>query len=80
MILTHNRIIVKIKMPKIKGFCFIPPYKSVKYLITNELTWEITMIISVYSYRWVIEKFFRNAKQLSDMEGATIFSPLLLTL
>ncbi|BBO81261.1 hypothetical protein DSCO28_18270 [Desulfosarcina ovata subsp. sediminis] len=25
-----------------------------------------------YSHRWVIEEFFRNAKQLTDMEGATI--------
>ena len=54
--------------------------KSVKYFITNELHWETTMIISVYSYRWVIEEFFRNAKQLSDMEGTTIRSEQGVTL
>ncbi len=36
--------------------------------------------ISVYSYRWVIEEFFRNAKQLTDMEGATIRSEQGVTL
>jgi len=54
--------------------------KSVKYLVTNELHWETTIIISVYSYRWVIEEFFRNAKQLLDMEGATIRSEQGVTL
>jgi hypothetical protein len=31
-------------------------------------------MIKSYSCRWVIEEFFRNARQLSDMEGATIRS------
>lgn len=35
---------------------------------------EATKIISTYSNRWVIEEFFRNAKQLTDMEGASIRS------
>jgi len=47
---------------------------TIKYLLTNELTWESSKIINIYSYRWVIEEFFRNAKQLLDMEGATIRS------
>ncbi len=51
-----------------------PIKQTTKYLLTNELTWEATKIISVYSNRWVIEEFFRNAKQLTDMEGATIRS------
>ncbi|MCP4346842.1 MAG: transposase [Desulfobacterales bacterium] len=51
-----------------------PVRQTVKYIITNELTWEPTRILSVYSCRWVIEEFFRNAKQLSDMEGATVRS------
>jgi len=51
-----------------------PSKKTMKYLLTNELTWESSKIISVYSYRWVIEEFFRNAKQLLDMEGATVRS------
>ncbi|MCP4346999.1 MAG: transposase [Desulfobacterales bacterium] len=51
-----------------------PVRQTVKYLITNELTWEPARILTVYSFRWVIEEFFRNAKQLSDMEGATVRS------
>lgn len=48
--------------------------KTVKYLITNELTWEGAKVIHEYCQRWVIEEFFRNAKQLLDMEGACIRS------
>jgi hypothetical protein len=59
---------------------FDPIKKTTKYLITNELTWESTKIISTYNYRWVIEEFFRNAKQLTDMEGATIRSEQGVTL
>jgi len=51
-----------------------PVKKSVKYLLTSELTWEASKILTIYSYRWVIEEFFRNAKQLSDMEGVTVRS------
>ena len=48
-----------------------PAKNTVKYFLTNELTWEAAKIISSYGYRWVIEEFFRNAKQLTDMEGVT---------
>lgn len=57
-----------------------PVKKTVKYLLTNELTWEASKILTVYGHRWVIEEFFRNAKQLSDMEGATIRSKQGVTL
>ena len=57
-----------------------PAKQSTKYLFTNQLTWEGTKIISNYSHRWIIEEFFRNAKQLSDMEGATIRSKQGVTL
>lgn len=57
-----------------------PTKQTTKYLLTNELTWEATKIISAYSNRWVIEEFFRNAKQLTDMEGATIRSEQGVTL
>jgi len=57
-----------------------PVKQTTKYLLTDQLTWEATKIISVYSYRWVIEEFFRNAKQLTDMEGATIRSEQGVTL
>ncbi len=53
---------------------FDPTTKTSKYLLTDQLTWEATKIISIYDYRWAIEEFFRNAKQLTDMEGATVRS------
>jgi len=53
---------------------FDPKKQTTKYLLTNELAWEATKVISTYDNRWVIEEFFRNAKQLTDMEGATIRS------
>jgi len=53
---------------------FDPIAKTTKYFLTDQLTWEASKIITVYSYRWVIEEFFRNAKQLLDMEGATVRS------
>ncbi len=56
-----------------------PCKDTIKYLLTNELTWESSKIITVYSYRWVIEEFFRNAKQLLDMEGTTVRSEQGLT-
>ncbi len=57
-----------------------PTTHSTKYLLTNELTWEATKIVSAYSCRWVIEEFFRNAKQLIDMEGAMLRSEQGVTL
>lgn len=48
--------------------------QTIKYFITNQLSWEPIKIISDYCNRWVIEEFFRNAKQLTNMEGATIRS------
>ena len=57
-----------------------PAKQTTKYLLTNELIWEAAKIISVYSNRWVVEEFFRNAKQLTDMEGATVRSEQGVTL
>ncbi len=57
-----------------------PTTQSTKYLLTNELTWDATKIVAAYSCRWVIEEFFRNAKQLTDMEGATLRSEQGVTL
>ena len=37
-------------------------------------------MITEYSVRWVIEEFFRNAKQLLDMEGACVRSKQGVTL
>ena len=37
-------------------------------------------MITEYSVRWVIEEFFRNAKQLLDMEGACVRSMQGVTL
>ncbi len=58
----------------------LPETQTYKYLLTNCLTWEARMIISTYSHRWVIEEFFKNAKQFSDMEGTTIRSEQGVTL
>ena len=57
-----------------------PVNKTTKYYLTNYLNWEATKILSEYCHRWVIEEFFKNAKQLSDMEGATIRSEQGITL
>ena len=57
-----------------------PAKGTTKYLITNQLQFETIKIISAYSNRWVVEEFFRNAKQLSDMEGATLRSEQGVTL
>ena len=51
-----------------------PIKQTTKYFLTDQLTWESGKILIVYSNRWVIEEFFRNAKQLTDMEGATLRS------
>jgi len=59
---------------------FDPAKKTTTYLLTNELTWEGIKIVTVYCHRWVIEEFFRNAKQLLDMEGATVRSEQGVTL
>jgi hypothetical protein len=59
---------------------FDPAKQTVKYLLTNELTWESIKIISSYANRWVIEEFFRNAKQLLNMEGVTVRSEQGVTL
>ncbi|MCP4155296.1 MAG: transposase [bacterium] len=57
-----------------------PIAKKQKFLLTDQLTWEASKIITVYTFRWVIEEFFRNAKQLTDMEGATVRSKQGVTL
>jgi len=51
-----------------------PTKQTTKYLLTDQLTWEAGKILTIYNNRWVIEEFFRNAKQLTDMEGVTIRS------
>lgn len=57
-----------------------PEKGSVKFFITNELTWEAKKIIQEWLARWVVEEFFRNAKQLLDMEGACVRSEQGVTL
>ena len=57
-----------------------PKTKTTKYLLSDQLTWEPVKILSLYANRWIIEEFFRNAKQLSDMEGTTIRSEQGITL
>jgi len=57
-----------------------PVKNTTKYLLSNNLDWEGRRIISAYSNRWVIEEFFRNAKQLSNMEGTGLRSEQGVTL
>ena len=45
-----------------------------KIFVTNELSWNTQKVLEEYSYRWLIEEFFRNAKQLFGLEGASIRS------
>lgn len=45
-----------------------------KIFVTNELSWDAQKVLSEYSYRWMIEEFFRNAKQLFGFEEASIRS------
>lgn len=45
-----------------------------KIFVTNELSWDTQKVLEEYSYRWLIEEFFRNAKQLFGLEGASIRS------
>jgi len=55
-------------------YSYDPERKTEKYLITNELTWEGVKLVKEYFHRWVIEEFFRNAKQQLNMEGACVRS------
>jgi len=55
-------------------YSYDPEKGSEKYLITNELTWEGVKLVKEYFHRWVIEEFFRNAKQQLNMEGACVRS------
>jgi len=45
-----------------------------KIFITNELNWEAQKVLEEYSYRWMIEEFFGNAKGLCGLEEACIRS------
>ena len=45
-----------------------------KIFVTNELSWNTQKVLEEYSYRWMIEEFFRNAKQLFGFEEASIWS------
>ena len=48
--------------------------ESYKIFITNELSWEAQKVLEEYSYRWMIEEFFGNAKGLCGFEEACIRS------
>ncbi len=55
-------------------YSYDPERGTEKYLITNALTWEGVKVVKEYFHRWVIEEFFRNAKQQLNMEGASVRS------
>jgi len=43
-----------------------------KIFITDEVSWEAQKILTLYSCRWLIEEFFKNAKGLYGFEKASI--------
>lgn len=45
-----------------------------KIFVCNNFSWEAQKILEEYSYRWMIEEFFGNAKGLCAFEGACIRS------
>jgi hypothetical protein len=45
-----------------------------KTFVCNELSWEAQKILKEYSYRWMIEEFFGNAKGLCGLEKACVRS------
>ena len=45
-----------------------------KTFICNNLSWEAQKILEEYSYRWMIEEFFGNAKGLCGLEKACVRS------
>ena len=57
-----------------------PAKNTIKYLLSSKLNWEAKKIIYAYANRWVIEEFFRNAKQLTNMEGTCLRSEQGVTL
>ena len=75
---------IYVKMATVRFNAFAGPHRvvasvdvrtqKVKYLLTNQRSWNATKIVSLYSERWVIEEFFRNAKQLFDMDGVMLRS------
>lgn len=45
-----------------------------KTFVCNELSWDAQKVLEEYSYRWMIEEFFGNAKGLCGLEEACIRS------
>lgn len=45
-----------------------------KTFVCNELSWEAQKVLEEYSFRWMIEEFFGNAKGLCGLEEACIRS------
>jgi len=41
---------------------------SPKYLVTNQLQWDVRRILTVYESRWPIETFYRDSKQNLGLE------------
>lgn len=71
---TINAYVVALGM-KLKVIKSIDAQKGChKIFVTNELSRDAQKALEEYSYRWLIEEFFRNAKQLFGLEGASIRS------
>lgn len=71
--------VVRLKMHKaIPGLKHLIVYShdeargNKKFLITNALHWEAKHVIIEYAHRWTIEEFFKDVKELADVEGACV--------
>jgi hypothetical protein len=69
-----NAYIVAFKM-KLKVIKSVDVRKGCyKIFVTNELSWDTQKVLEEYSHRWLIEEFFRNAKQFFGCEETSIRS------
>lgn len=47
---------------------------AIKIFVCNNLNWDAKKVLEEYSFRWIIEEFFANAKGLCGLEEACIRS------
>jgi hypothetical protein len=47
-----------------------------KFMVTNQLAWEVRRILWEYSRRWFIERFYQEAKQHLGLEACELRTPL----